>query len=100
MPEFKRQYHPRTWADLDQRLTVLFASQSRAHWLDLLEGSDACLTPVLAPKESETHPHMAARAVYAERDGVFQAAPAPRFSSSAVCSMLVLSGVALVVRVA
>ena len=26
------------------------------------------------------HPHMAARGVYAEHDGVLQAAPAPRFS--------------------
>lgn len=29
-----------------------------------------------------THPHMAARGIYTERDGVLQAAPAPRFSAT------------------
>jgi crotonobetainyl-CoA:carnitine CoA-transferase CaiB-like acyl-CoA transferase len=28
------------------------------------------------------HPHLAARGVYARRDGVLQAAPAPRFSAT------------------
>jgi crotonobetainyl-CoA:carnitine CoA-transferase CaiB-like acyl-CoA transferase len=81
-PEFSRPYDPGCYARLRERLAALFATQPRRHWVDLLEGSDACFAPVLTPAEAMTHPHMAARGVYAERDGVLQAAPAPRFSAS------------------
>ena len=75
-------YDARRWPRLRERLAALFASQPRAHWVGLLEGSDACFAPVLTPRESMAHPHMAAREVYSERDGVLQAAPAPRFSAT------------------
>lgn len=80
--QFKRPYDMRNWSQLRARLTALFATQPRQHWVTLLEGSDACFAPVLTPAEAMTHPHIAARAVYAERDGVLQAAPAPRFSAT------------------
>jgi alpha-methylacyl-CoA racemase len=80
--EFKRPYDPRCWVALRARMKALFATQARAHWISLLEGSDACFAPVLTPREAMAHPHMAARGVYAERDGVLQAAPAPRFSAT------------------
>lgn len=79
-PDFQNPYDPRRWASLRERLATLFATQPRHHWVRLLEGSDACFAPVLTPIEAMTHPHMAARGVYAKRDGVLQAAPAPRFS--------------------
>ena len=78
--DFHNAYDPRRWPRLRERLAALFATQPRAHWAALLEGSDACFAPVLTPREALVHPHLAARAVYAERDGVLQAAPAPRFS--------------------
>ena len=81
-PDFKRPYDPRCWVELRQRLTNMFASQPRQHWVDLLEGSDACFAPVLTPAEAMSHPHMAARGIYDKRDGVLQAAPAPRFSAT------------------
>jgi alpha-methylacyl-CoA racemase len=81
-PEFGRPYDPRCWVALRARMAALFATEPRAHWVNLLEGSDACFAPVLTPRESMAHPHMAARGVYAERDGVLQAAPAPRFSGT------------------
>ncbi|CAG4917280.1 CaiB/BaiF CoA transferase family protein [Paraburkholderia saeva] len=80
--DFRQPYHPRKWNALRERLDVLFAKQPRQYWVDLLEGSDACFAPVLTPLEAMTHPHMTARGVYAERDGVLQAAPAPRFSAT------------------
>jgi alpha-methylacyl-CoA racemase len=61
-------------------MAALFATQSRQHWVGLLEGSDACFAPVLTPAAAMTHPHIAARGIYSERNGVLQAAPAPRFS--------------------
>ncbi|MFL6625658.1 MAG: CaiB/BaiF CoA transferase family protein [Vitreoscilla sp.] len=81
-PEFRNAYDARRWPRLRERLAALFAAQPRAHWVDLLEGSDACFAPVLTPREALAHPHLAARGVYAERDGVLQAAPAPRFSGT------------------
>lgn len=80
--QFKHPYDKRNWSQLRARLAALFATQPRQHWINLLEGSDACFAPVLTPAEAMAHPHMAARAVYAERDGVLQAAPAPRFSAT------------------
>ena len=81
-PDFRNAYDPRRWPALRERLAALFATQPRAHWVALLEGSDACFAPVLTPREALAHPHLAARAVYAETDGVLQAAPAPRFSAT------------------
>ena len=78
-PEFQKPYDPRLWPLLRERLVALFASQPRQHWVDLLEGTDACFAPVLTPREAMNHPHMAARGVYAEHEGVLQAAPAPAF---------------------
>jgi alpha-methylacyl-CoA racemase len=46
----------------------------------LLEGSDACLTPVLHLDEMAAHPHIRARQTLVEVEGVLQPAPAPRFS--------------------
>jgi alpha-methylacyl-CoA racemase len=82
-PAFARPYDQRSWPSLRLKLTALFLSQPRQHWVNLLEGSDACFAPVLSPADAMSHPHMAARAVYGERDGVLQAAPAPRFSAAA-----------------
>lgn len=81
-PDFKNPYDPRQYARLRERLAAIFAMQSRRHWTDLLEGSDTCFAPVLTPAEAATHRHMRARAVYTEREGVLQAAPAPRFSGT------------------
>ena len=81
-PDFQNPYDTRRWGRLRERLAALFATRPRGHWVDLLEGTDACFAPVLTPIEAMAHPHMAARGVYSERDGVVQAAPAPRFSAT------------------
>jgi crotonobetainyl-CoA:carnitine CoA-transferase CaiB-like acyl-CoA transferase len=81
-PDFQQPYDPRRYARLRARLSALFATEPRQHWVDLLEGSDACFAPVLTPAEAMAHPHIAARGVYDRRDGVLQAAPAPRFSAT------------------
>jgi len=80
--DFKNPYDPRRWGALRERLAALFATQPRQHWVSLLEGSDACFAPVLTPLEAMSHPHMAARGIYSQHDGVLQAAPAPRFSAT------------------
>jgi alpha-methylacyl-CoA racemase len=68
------------WPALRAAFTAAFASRDRDDWVASFEGTDACVTPVLAPDEAAGHPHLAARGSLVEVDGVLQAAPAPRFS--------------------
>ncbi|WP_132300309.1 CaiB/BaiF CoA-transferase family protein [Kribbella sp. VKM Ac-2568] len=72
------RYDLATWPELRKVLTETFAQRTQAEWTDVFDGSDACVSPVL-PLAGE-HPHLAARATFVEKDGVRQAAPAPRFS--------------------
>jgi alpha-methylacyl-CoA racemase len=68
------------WPALRTAFTAAFASRDRDDWVASFEGTDACVTPVLEPREVADHPHLAARRSLVEVDGVLQAAPAPRFS--------------------
>jgi len=78
--ELGRQYDTRAWPALKERLTALFASQPRAHWEALLEGTDVCFAPVLSAEEAADHPHNRARATYVRTaSGALDVAPAPRF---------------------
>lgn len=74
------QHDESGWPVLRKAFTATFATKTRAEWTEVFEGSDACVTPVLAFGEVAGHPHMAAREVITEVDGIPQPAPAPRFS--------------------
>lgn len=75
-----RQYDTRAWPALKERFATLFASQPRAHWEALLEGTDVCFAPALSPQEAVTHPHNLARRTYVRTaSGAVDVAPAPRF---------------------
>jgi alpha-methylacyl-CoA racemase len=78
--DLPQQYDREQWPVLRTRFTEVFASRSRDEWAAVFDGTDACVTPVLAFGEVATHPHIAARSTIVEADGVPQAAPAPRFS--------------------
>ena len=80
--EFTHQLDPRRWPHLKGRLTRLFKSKSRAEWCTLLEGSDACFTPILSMAEVPGHAHNAVRNAFIELAGVIQPAPAPRYSGT------------------
>lgn len=74
------QYEVNAWPELKTRLVALFASHPRAHWCDLLEGSDVCFAPVLGLSEAAAHPHNVARGLYtACTGGAVLVAGAPRF---------------------
>ncbi|WP_027794496.1 CaiB/BaiF CoA transferase family protein [Paraburkholderia acidipaludis] len=77
--DFSRQYDADAWPALRERFAQLFSQRTREQWCELLEGTDACFAPVLSPDEAARHPHIRAREIYVERDGVRQAAAAPRF---------------------
>lgn len=71
---------PAHWAEQSEHFAELFASRTRDEWCALLEGSDACFAPVLELEEAAQHPHLQARGLYRNVEGVLQVAPAPRFS--------------------
>lgn len=81
-PDFAERDDLARWPVLRARLEALFVTRTRADWCALLEGTDVCFAPVLSPVEASAHPHMVARQVYREVNGVLQAAPAPRFSGT------------------
>lgn len=57
-----------------------FAGRTRDEWTAVFAGTDACVTPVLTWTEAAASEHLRARETMVTRDGVDQAAPAPRFS--------------------
>ncbi|WP_330474807.1 CaiB/BaiF CoA transferase family protein [Terrabacter sp. C0L_2] len=71
---------PSRWPALRSLLTDTFRTRTRDEWTALLEGTDACVAPILSYAEAPSHPHLAARGTYVEHHGVVQPAPAPRFS--------------------
>lgn len=79
-PAFREQMNPERWPDLKARLRELFLTRTRDAWCELLEGTDACVAPVLDWDEAPRHHHNRARGTFVQVDGVTQPAPAPRFS--------------------
>lgn len=81
-PDFSQQWDRARWPELKVRLAAHLATRSRDAWCALLEGTDACVAPVLDMDEAPEHPHNRARGTFIEVGGVVQPAPAPRFSRS------------------
>lgn len=69
---------PGDWPELRKMLAETFSTKTQAEWTAIFDGTEACVAPVLPLGAS--HPHLDARGVFVERDGVRQPAPAPRFS--------------------
>ena len=59
--------------------TDRFATKTRDEWTSVFAGTDACVTPVLTWAEAAANEHLRARSTLICREGVTQAAPAPRF---------------------
>jgi alpha-methylacyl-CoA racemase len=70
------------WPALRQKLAAVIKQKTRGEWCAILEGTDACVAPVLSMEEAPQHPHNRARGSFVEVAGVVQPAPAPRFSRS------------------
>jgi alpha-methylacyl-CoA racemase len=75
----QRQYDRRLWPEMRTALAAIIATRSRDEWCRLLEGTDACVAPVLSLDEAPAHAHAQARGAYVSVEGVSQPAPAPRF---------------------
>jgi alpha-methylacyl-CoA racemase len=74
------QYDSEKWPTLRKRLSETFIQQDRDTWNEILNLHDACTAPVLNFEEAAQHPHNLERRTFVEVEGVYQPAPAPRFS--------------------
>jgi len=72
-----------TIGELRRLFTARFKERTQAEWVELFEGTDACVAAVVPLTSAVEHPHNVARGTFVERDGVVQPAPAPRFSRTA-----------------
>lgn len=84
LPLFSEQNESLHWPEQRRYLADLFRTRTRDAWCSLLEGSDACFSPVLDIGELTQHPHIRARTSIIESGGIPQAAPTPRFSRTSV----------------
>ncbi len=75
VPQFDRD----RWQELKGRFAQVFATKTRNEWAAVLEGEEACATPVLTLGEAAGHHHLQARGTFVELDGMVQPAAAPRF---------------------
>jgi alpha-methylacyl-CoA racemase len=77
--DFDAQMDKTQWPILKARLTAIFKSQPRDHWVDLMEGTDICFGQILSMTDALSHPHNVERGTFLQINGVDQPAPAPRF---------------------
>jgi alpha-methylacyl-CoA racemase len=76
-----RQWDRARWPELKERFAAVFRTKTRDEWTERFVGIDACVTPVLSPREAAHHPFNAQRDVFST-DGALQPKPAPRFSKT------------------
>jgi alpha-methylacyl-CoA racemase len=65
---------------LRRMISDAVAARTQKAWVEIFDGSDACVAPVLPLREAFGHPHLVARGTFVDRGGITQPAPAPRFS--------------------
>lgn len=70
-----------SWPSMKERFASVFATKTRIEWTNVFEGVDACVTPVLSPREAANHPYNVEREVFSS-DVAIQPNPVPRFSST------------------
>lgn len=75
------QFDRAKWPETKEKFAAIFRTKSRDEWTDHFADLDACVTPVLSPREAVGHPYNSERDVFVT-DGVIQPQPAPRFSKT------------------
>jgi alpha-methylacyl-CoA racemase len=68
------------WPEMRKRFAEIFRTRTRDEWCEVLEGTDALVSPVLTWSEAKRHRHNVERNLFPEVDGLPQPGPAPRFS--------------------
>ncbi|MBM9459879.1 CoA transferase [Nocardioides sp. zg-536] len=79
-PDQMARFDPANTEKLRALLTETFKTKTRDEWSAIFAGTDACVAPILRMSEAPEHPHIKAREIFVEHEGVLQPQPAPRFS--------------------
>ena len=74
------QESPDRYDEMRKVFTETFLQKTQAEWVEIFEGTDACVAGIIPISEASEHPHLKARGTFVERDGMVQPQPAPRFS--------------------
>ena len=61
------QMDAKRWPAMREQLADVFSQKPRAHWEQLFDGSDACVSPVLSLAEAPSHPHNIERGLFTDR---------------------------------
>lgn len=77
--ETPSQWNREQWPAMKERFRETILTKTRDEWTAIFEVVDACVTPVLSPREAPTYPYNAEREVFVN-DKRPQPSPAPRFS--------------------
>jgi alpha-methylacyl-CoA racemase len=75
------------WSALKTLFADIIGSKTQAEWIEIFDGTDACVSPVLSLAEAPDHPHNRRRGTFVTVDSVVQPAPAPRFGRSRVADL-------------
>lgn len=74
---FQDQMNCELWPVQKQAWAALFLTKTQAHWCEILEGTDACFSPVLDFDEAVNYGHHQARNSFQTIDGIPYPAPGP-----------------------
>ncbi|AVL70010.1 CaiB/BaiF CoA transferase family protein [Oligella urethralis] len=77
---FQEQMNRALWPQQKQAWAELFATKTQAQWCEILEGTDACFSPVLDFNEAVHYAHHQARDSFQQIDGIACPAPGPILS--------------------
>lgn len=81
--ELPHQMDRSAWPQMKERIAEIFGAQTQEHWMNVFEGTDACVTPVLTMGETPKHPQAQQRDSFFDAFGHPQPSPAPRWSATA-----------------
>lgn len=77
---FQEQMNRDLWPEQKAAWAALFQTKTQAQWCELLEGTDACFSPVLDFNEAVSYTHHQARGSFQEINGNLYPAPEPILS--------------------
>ena len=78
------QHDTDAWDVIANQFAARFETKTRAEWVEVFAGTDACVTPVLSISEAPSHPHHVAHRTFVTVNGNSVPGPAPRFDRSRV----------------
>lgn len=80
--KFESYFDSKVWAELKELFKGIFLTKTQAEWIEIYNGTDACVTPVLTMGETPSHTQAKERNAFFKIEGVNQPSPAPRWSET------------------